>query len=340
MKRFLIPGLVIVHLLLHALAVWAAMEQWYQSSPEGRLGVFLPLAVSTLGPSQGALLAVWIALGRRGIPWRVALAAIGTVVYLGCFHNADSEWLGTTVGEMGFMVALLLCARLTGLELTHVAQQSTVRPRFQFFIRDILAWTTALAVVMSAGQFLALHKWCPGFPSPVGESFAGFWNFVVSRHGFVVGLARPKVVYCACRPAAGGGWCGRSSFCRHFSATVLVLHHAARSHGRLDNRLALGGPLGRIPAELALAVQPPGGRVKGFHAAARSRKTTGRPRAAHAPCREIVTRRATGTGEIVTRRVTGTGAGVTRPVTGTGEIVTRRVTDTGAGVTRRVTGTF
>ncbi len=174
MKRFLIPGLVIVHLLLHALAVWAAMEQWYQSSPEGRLGVFLPLAVSTLGPSQGALLAVWIALGRRGIPWRVALAAIGTVVYLGCFHNADSEWLSMTIGEMGIMVALLLCARLTGLELTHVAQQSTVRPRFQFFIRDILAWTTALAVVMSAEQFLALHKWCPGFPSPVGESFAVF----------------------------------------------------------------------------------------------------------------------------------------------------------------------
>ena len=174
MKRFLIPGLVVVHLLLHALSLWLPMGRWFKYSS---WPLFLLFTGFMLGPSQGALLATWIALGRRGTLWRVVLAAIGTVVYLGCFHRADDEWLALTTGEMAFMVALLLGARLTGLELTRFAQESAVRPRGQFFIRDVLAWTTALAVVLSAARFLILQGWYFNrYPKAV-EFFAVFGSF-------------------------------------------------------------------------------------------------------------------------------------------------------------------
>ena len=227
MKRFLIPSLVIVHLLLHALAVWPVMQD--RLFVGGWTDYFLyPLFM--LGPSQGALLAVWIALGRRGTPWRVALAAIGTVAYLVCFHHADDEWLAMMIGEMAFMVALLLCARLTGLELTRSEQQPSVRPRFQFFIRDMLAWTTALAVVLSAGQVVVLYEWYPAyFHYAVGESLVvvGILSFValvslwaaLGQRWFVVRVILPPA-------AVGAGAAIPASLFPHsiwFSAMMLGL---------------------------------------------------------------------------------------------------------------------
>jgi hypothetical protein len=163
MKRYLIPSLVLVHLLLHALALWMPIRvwQWDPLSPAASWRGFALGTLCMLGFSQGALLAIWIALGERGTLWRVALAAVGTVVYLACFHDADEAWLAAILYDMEVMVVLLLCARLMGLELTRSGQRSTVRPRFQFFIREILAWTTALAVVLSAGKCLFLLRWYP-----------------------------------------------------------------------------------------------------------------------------------------------------------------------------------
>ena len=126
MKRFLIPGLAIVHLLLHALALWMPIRvwQWDPLSPAASWRGFALGTLCMLASTQGALLAVWIALGRRGTPSRVALAAVGTVVYLACFHEADEAWLAAILYDMEMMVVLLLCARLTGLELTRSEPQS------------------------------------------------------------------------------------------------------------------------------------------------------------------------------------------------------------------------
>jgi hypothetical protein len=153
MKRLLIPGLVLVHLLLYPLILWSVTETsdwdplgWTATWPEFFRRVLFALAVS-----QAAVVALWIALGRRGTPWRVALAAVATALYLWCLIGTVI-WVILTIQEMGLIVALLLCARLTGLELTRLGQQSAPSPRFQFSVRDVLAWTTALAVVLIAGK--------------------------------------------------------------------------------------------------------------------------------------------------------------------------------------------
>jgi hypothetical protein len=165
MKRFLIPGLVVVHLLLHALALLIVIGPWF---PSGVWSDTLVVAVLMLGSSQGALLAIWIALGGRRTWLRVILATVGVVVYLawcrptrGGFDDlARVFWLMVTLGAMGFSAALLLLARFSGLELTRSGPLAAGRPRSQFFIRDILLWTTALAIVLSAARFLVSRDWC------------------------------------------------------------------------------------------------------------------------------------------------------------------------------------
>ena len=163
MKRFVIPGLVVVHLLLHALALLTLIGPWFHSAWSDALD----LPILMLGPSQGALLAVWIALGGRGTWLRVILAAAGIVAYMACFKPNDpgfaylgaGEFMGTTICTMVFLGTSLLLARLSGLELTRPARAVPGRPRSQFFIRDILLWTTALAVVLSAARFLGSKEW-------------------------------------------------------------------------------------------------------------------------------------------------------------------------------------
>ncbi len=160
MKRFLIPGLAIVHLWLHANVLW--------DSEHLAEGGDMTLWTWLLGPCQGALLALWIALGGRRSYLRVILAAAAVGVYLGSLspigqHSWATGWLALTTGEMALLTAILLVAHWTGLELTSTAPSPSVGPRFQFYLRDIFAWTTALAAVLGAARFLHLRGWSPTF---------------------------------------------------------------------------------------------------------------------------------------------------------------------------------
>ena len=111
MKRFLIPGLIVTHLLLDGLFFWMRDSG---SRIEGQLW-YLPVAVSMVVASQGALLAIWIALGGGRSCVRVILATVGAVVVLGCFHQVQLNWMWLPIDVMGCVTAFLLLARLTGL---------------------------------------------------------------------------------------------------------------------------------------------------------------------------------------------------------------------------------
>ena len=263
MKRFVIPGLVVVHLLLHALALLTLIGPWFHSAWSDALD----LPILMLGPSQGALLAVWIALGGRGTWLRVILAAAGIVAYMACFKPNDpgfaylgaGEFMGTTICTMVFLGTSLLLARLSGLELTRPARAVPGRPRSQFFIRDILLWTTVLAVVLSAARFLGSKEWHVIDFTDVGLVAALASLPLVAAACLWAALGRERLM-APCPAAVGDRGRGRITSRRTRTAVVGPCY-LSRHHGRLAGPVALGGPLGGLSAALAVAVQRQGGRI-------------------------------------------------------------------------------
>ena len=108
-----------------------------------------------LGPTQGALLAIWTALGRAKLIWRVLPMALGVILYVRFIGDVDGEFVLCTIGELVVCTAVLFVARLTGLEMVKASDLAESSHPFQFYIRDILIWTTALAVFLSAWQCLS-----------------------------------------------------------------------------------------------------------------------------------------------------------------------------------------
>ena len=158
----MVAGVVAAHVMLHAVAVQPVLQGgcgsqmlwWYDTT---LFTLFL------LGPSQGALLAVWFVFGGGRFLWRALILVVGTSLYVWCLLGADKEWLILSVGEMCVCGIMLLIARLAGLRLLRYLQPSLASGAFQFYIRDILMWTTVVAIALSAwksfqaGAFSFLH---------------------------------------------------------------------------------------------------------------------------------------------------------------------------------------
>jgi hypothetical protein len=134
--RLILFGLVAVHLLLNGCV--------------GVVGLFY-LAVSPFFPTQGVLLGLWIAMGRRwAIPWR---ACLGIVIVAATFPVPVFGMFDVTLlWEMWFIALALLVMRIAGLRMIHVDVPATTTGPFQFSLLEILSWMTATAV------FLALLK--------------------------------------------------------------------------------------------------------------------------------------------------------------------------------------
>ncbi len=148
--RWLLGCLIVAHVVLHAIAIGV---MFVVRHPSGKpIDVFL-FALFMLGPSQGALLAIWIALGRTKFLWRVLPAALGAIVY-SSFIGTHLESGFFIMGELVVCTVILLVARLTGLRLTIPSDSIKVSRPSQFYIRDMLVWMTALAVFLSLWQCL------------------------------------------------------------------------------------------------------------------------------------------------------------------------------------------
>jgi hypothetical protein len=155
--KWLVAGLVVAHVVLHAIAlslILGGMPHALTPSPSA----ITMFALFWLGPSQGILLGVWVAFGGGKCLWRVIPTALAAILYAWCVSNVNGrwqqEWLMFAVVALGLSAAVLLLARCAGLQLTKCSDAKATFSPFQFYIRDIMAWTAAVAVVMSAWRCL------------------------------------------------------------------------------------------------------------------------------------------------------------------------------------------
>lgn len=148
-SKRIVWGLVAVHFLLAIVAFC-----YFQFGPRHPGPSYSAIPIFTLFPSQGTLIAVWVALGKR-TPLRVVLAFVGAIILwqtvcFGPFSHDILEATETFCIQVVAVSGVLLLFRITGLklELSPIAPWAP-RP-FQFSILQIMTWTAAVAVIMSA----------------------------------------------------------------------------------------------------------------------------------------------------------------------------------------------
>ena len=152
MKRpqVIVGILAVTHLLLGILAVLSFEKIAFTS-------LWVSYSLISLFVSQGILIGVWTALGGKRTPLRVMLTVIGIVT---CVRVMDSPYTLFLIilalsNQTTTMIVLLLPSRLLGLELNLPTKDKWQSPPFQFTIKDLLVWTTVLAVSLSAFHYMA-----------------------------------------------------------------------------------------------------------------------------------------------------------------------------------------
>jgi hypothetical protein len=199
--RRLIAGLVAAHVVLHAVALAMMLRCPSYSQWPYLIAIVVIRAPLMLGPSQGALLAIWTILGGGRLVWRVLFTTIGVFIYLQFFGSADPDWLIATIGELGVCAMILLVARLTGLVLAKSSDLAASPHPFQFYIRDMLIWTTVLAMLLSAWRCL------PPDATGFWHSTIKFCHLLINRRIDAAVLASLTVVAVASMFCAlGAGW--------------------------------------------------------------------------------------------------------------------------------------
>jgi hypothetical protein len=190
--RRLVTVLVVAHVALHALALLVCKGP--PAAGSDLLRVMAVFALFTAGPGQGALLAIWTVFGNGRFLWRTLSVAVGALLYVWLVGLAerDEEFVLCTIGELGFFTVLLCVARLTGLKLLRFSDVVRALGPSQFYIRDMLVWMTALAMLMSAWRCLPsdaiqFHESTMPAGVPVGLAIvAGATMFSMLGRGWVV----------------------------------------------------------------------------------------------------------------------------------------------------------
>jgi hypothetical protein len=156
-SRRIVVALVVAHCVLHAIALVVALSGAFPEATMSLSNIFHCMWFM-LGPSQGVLLAFWAILGGGKLLWRTLSTTLGTLIYVGCLfgvkQSLNSDWLIIVIGQLGISAAILLLARLAGFRLFRFSDSKATSGPFQFYIRDMLAWTTAIAVILSAWRCL------------------------------------------------------------------------------------------------------------------------------------------------------------------------------------------
>jgi hypothetical protein len=194
--KWLIGGLIAAHVALHAVAL-SAMWPW---PPLVQRPTALSRALLQVGPAQGALVALWAVLGGGRLLWRAPVVVLGAFAYLKFFGRADPDWLIAAIGNLAACTAILLVARWTGLMLVRQSDLAASLGPFQFYIRDMLVWTTVLAVLLSVWRCL---------PQKPGEFWGvtwAFWSLPINPQidgAKIAGLAAVTVACLFCMLARG-----------------------------------------------------------------------------------------------------------------------------------------
>ncbi|MHC4177864.1 MAG: hypothetical protein ACYSWU_10175 [Planctomycetota bacterium] len=136
--------------------------------------VLFPLSLDrtvywALSFAQGSLLGIWVVLGGKGGPWRLASAVVVTAA-LFALVEVGGTWLEAMIGG-GLAIVMwlslvlqqtiatslpLLILRLLGLKLVEASWETPGlgASKLQFSLRALLGWTAAMAVLLSAIHYL------------------------------------------------------------------------------------------------------------------------------------------------------------------------------------------
>lgn len=157
--RLVIGGLVAVHVVLGVCAL--VMEPRF-------LG-FLREAVLMLIPTQGVLLGLWIAMGRRwAIPWRACLGIEIVAATAFAEHQfstyPEPQLTPILVWETCLVALMLVLLRGGGLRMSCSGVPAMTRPPFQFSLLEVFSWMTATAVFLTLLQSYAPYR--DLFPKP------------------------------------------------------------------------------------------------------------------------------------------------------------------------------
>jgi hypothetical protein len=156
-RRGILAGLVAVHVILHCLALAAALEGVLVPTGRPFADVFVRAACVVL-PSQATVLAFWVVLGGGRFPWRVIPAAVGVAIYAFCLFPSG-RYIFEVVAVLQACASglFLFVARLTGLELVRAsASGGTSRPPW-LSVRGALIWVAVVAVLIAL-YFLPLDS--------------------------------------------------------------------------------------------------------------------------------------------------------------------------------------
>ena len=207
-----------------------------------------------LGPSQATLLAFWVAFGGGRFLWRVLPIVVGAVVYLQCIALLRGEWQGLTIGQLGVVGVLLLVARVVGFELVCCKNPPTVPRRFQFTIRDMLTWMTALAVILGALHYMP-ERWFPRFS--IEGAIAVFGTFqLVAVASIVLSLCNGWLLVRLPLLPLTIGLSAVVLASRGIGGPVWYLSLLLGLTRRMDHGIAPARSICRIPPDMAVAIRP------------------------------------------------------------------------------------
>jgi len=179
--------LVAAHLLLNLLGCFVDNVPLTSG-----MNVLVGFPLLMLAPSQGALLGFWIAIGGKRTSWRVPLAFLSMVAYLGCVAKLGSKnddfYIPFVL--LAFCVSsVLLPLRFLGLRIVRGGFADRQRP--QFSLMNALVWMTTFAVLFGAIQWRSfpLHRVAVGlgvaFLAVMGictaVSVASLWSALGSK---------------------------------------------------------------------------------------------------------------------------------------------------------------
>ncbi len=167
----MVPSSVIMTLLVAATAlVDVAIYLFVVSRPSGQMELRFLLAGAGLG--QAVVLSLWIVFGRASLAWRILALVSFACVYAGadawivvlCLDLGDDQLYRWQVIRAQFAVFSLLPIMMTltvmaaachwaGMDIAAptraVEPQCDVPPRWQFTVRNLFAWITATALVLT-----------------------------------------------------------------------------------------------------------------------------------------------------------------------------------------------
>jgi hypothetical protein len=151
--------------------------------------------------SQPSLLAIWVAMGRKGPLWRcsaIVAVIVGWSVAWRARFAANALEVGVALlVQAGFIIGVLGLARLVGAGVVCATEAGrALSPRkFQFTLRQLLVLMTLLAIAMG------LIRW---FGPPEAPSVLRRWRSVLELGAFTGSGA--AVTLAALWAALGVGW--------------------------------------------------------------------------------------------------------------------------------------